>query len=46
MTASAMILGELMQNWKLIAAALVMSGLALRLFWPRIARRFVQGEPV
>ena len=46
MTASALILGEPMQNWKLIAAALVMSGLALGVLWPRIARRFVQGEPV
>jgi O-acetylserine/cysteine efflux transporter len=46
MTASAIILGEPMQGWKLIAAALVMSGLALGILWPRIAQRFVQGEPV
>jgi O-acetylserine/cysteine efflux transporter len=46
MTASAIILGEPMQAWKLIAAALVMSGLALGILWPRIAQRFVQGEPV
>jgi O-acetylserine/cysteine efflux transporter len=46
MTASAVILGEPMQGWKLIAAALVMSGLALGILWPRIAQRFVQGEPV
>lgn len=46
MTASAIILGEPMQDWKLIAAALVMSGLALGILWPRIAQRFVQGEPV
>ncbi len=46
MTASAAVLGEPMQGWKLIAAALVMSGLALGILWPRIAQRFVQGEPV
>lgn len=46
MTASAIVLGEPMQAWKLIAAALVMSGLALGILWPRIATRFVQGEPV
>ena len=46
MTASAVFLGEPMQDWKLVAAALVMSGLALGIVWPRIAERFVQGEPV
>ena len=46
MTASAIVLGEPMQDWKLLAAALVMSGLALGILWPRIAERFVRGEPV
>ncbi len=46
MTASAVLLGEPMQPWKLLAALLVMSGLALGILWPRIAERFVRGEPV
>jgi O-acetylserine/cysteine efflux transporter len=46
MTASAVLLGEPMQDWKLLAAALVMSGLALGILWPRIAERFARGEPV
>jgi O-acetylserine/cysteine efflux transporter len=46
MTASALLLGEPMQDWKLLAALLVMSGLALGILWPRIAERFVRGEPV
>lgn len=46
MTASALILGEPMQDWKLIAAALVMSGLAVGILWPRAAQWFMQGEPV
>jgi O-acetylserine/cysteine efflux transporter len=46
MTASAVLLGEPMQDWKLMAALLVMSGLALGILWPRIAERFVRGEPV
>ena len=37
MGASALWLGEPLQAWKLIAAALVMLGLALNLLWPRIA---------
>ncbi|HRN89647.1 EamA family transporter [Hyphomicrobium sp.] len=35
--ASALWLGEPLQTWKLVAAALVMAGLALNLLWPRIA---------
>ena len=46
MTASAVFLGEPMQDWKLVAAALVMSGLALGNIWPRVANRYVRGEPV
>ena len=36
--ASALILGEPLQWWKLLAFALVMSGLALGIVWPRLAR--------
>ena len=39
MGASAWLLGEPLQDWKLIAAALVMSGLALGMLWPRIMTR-------
>ena len=46
MTASAILLGEPMQDWKLLAAVLVMSGLALGILWPRIAGRFARGEPI
>ncbi|WP_295497234.1 EamA family transporter [Sphingorhabdus sp. EL138] len=35
--ASALFLGEPLQSWKLLAAALVMGGLALSLLWPRYA---------
>ena len=38
--ASAWLLGEPLPLWKLGAAALVMSGLALNLLWPRLAARF------
>lgn len=37
MGASALFLGEPLQSWKLLAAALVMGGLALSLLWPRFA---------
>lgn len=37
--ASALFLGEPMQAWKLAAAALVMTGLALNLMWPLITAR-------
>jgi O-acetylserine/cysteine efflux transporter len=45
MGASALVLGEPLQDWKLMAAALVMSGLALGMLWPRLSARFM-GEPV
>ncbi|MES2288558.1 MAG: EamA family transporter [Pseudomonadota bacterium] len=45
MGASALLLGEPLQSWKLLAAALVMSGLALGILWPRLSARFM-GEPV
>jgi len=35
-SASAMLLGEALQPWKLLAAALVMGGLALNLAWPAL----------
>ena len=40
--ASALLLGEALPAWKVLAAALVMSGLAVGLLWPRYAamRRF------
>lgn len=50
MTSSALILGEAMPAWKVIAAALVMSGLILNLAWPMTARLralpWRDGEPV
>ena len=39
MGASAALLAEPLPPWKLIAAALVMGGLALNLLWPRLRRR-------
>ena len=36
MGASALMLGEALPMWKLVAAALVMAGLALNLLWPRL----------
>jgi O-acetylserine/cysteine efflux transporter len=39
MGASAIFLAEPLPAWKLAAAALVMSGLALNIFWPRLERR-------
>ncbi len=36
MSTSALFLGEPLQPWKLIAAGLVMAGLALNLAWPRL----------
>lgn len=38
MTASALLLGEPLQDWKLLAGALVMVGLAVNLLWPRLSR--------
>jgi O-acetylserine/cysteine efflux transporter len=42
MGASAWWLGEPLPGWKLLAAALVMGGLAINLFWPRWRAAFVQ----
>ena len=42
MGASAIFLAEPLPSWKLIAAALVMSGLALNIFWPRIEQRLAR----
>lgn len=36
MSTSALLMNEPLQSWKLLAAALVMSGLALNLAWPRL----------
>ncbi|HEX4301585.1 MAG TPA: EamA family transporter [Rhizomicrobium sp.] len=36
MSTSALLLGEPLQSWKLIAAGLVLAGLALNLAWPRV----------
>lgn len=40
MSASALLLGEPLQHWKLIAAALVLAGLAVNLLWPRLMPNF------
>jgi len=45
MGASAVVLGEGLPAWKLIAAGLVLSGLALNTFWPAAARRMRFAEP-
>jgi len=42
MGASALWLGESLPDWKLLAAGLVMSGLALNIFWPAMERRLAQ----
>lgn len=42
MGASAVFLGESLPGWKITAAGLVMSGLALNIFWPRLERRLAQ----
>jgi O-acetylserine/cysteine efflux transporter len=45
MSASALLLGEPLQDWKLLAGALVLGGLALNLLWPRLRNRRA-GAPV
>ena len=45
MGASAWLLNEPLQDWKLLAAALVMSGLAIGMLWPKLSARDM-GEPV
>lgn len=42
MGASALWLGESLPPWKLLAAGLVMSGLAINIFWPTLERRFAR----
>ena len=42
MGASTWWLGESLPSWKLLAAALVMGGLAVNLLWPGIRRRLAQ----
>jgi O-acetylserine/cysteine efflux transporter len=42
MGASALILGEPLQGWKILAATLVMSGLAIGLLWPRMLARVMR----
>ncbi|WP_310538968.1 EamA family transporter [Phenylobacterium sp.] len=44
MAASAALLGEPMQDWKLTAAGLVLGGLALNMFWPMLRRRAPQAS--
>ena len=39
MGSSALVLGEPLQSWKLQAAGLVMTGLAINLLWPRLRAR-------
>ena len=46
MGCSALFLGEPLPAWKLIAAGLVIGGLALGIFWPRIKARRAGPEPV
>lgn len=40
MGASALVLAESLPAWKIAAAGLVMSGLAVNIFWPMLERRF------
>jgi O-acetylserine/cysteine efflux transporter len=42
MGASALLLGEAMPGWKLGACALVLGGLAVIIFWPRLQARLVR----
>ena len=39
MSSSAFFLGEALPAWKIIAAGLVLAGLAVNLFWPRLAQK-------
>lgn len=45
MSASTLLLDEPLQDWKLLAAALVMSGLAFGVLWPRLTSR-VRGSTI
>jgi O-acetylserine/cysteine efflux transporter len=42
MGASSWFLGESLPAWKLVAAALVMGGLAVNLLWPTVRRRLAR----
>ena len=44
MGASALLLGEPLQDWKLLAAAFVLGGLAVNFFWPLIRLRFASAK--
>ena len=44
MAASAVLLNEPMQDWKLTAAGLVLGGLALNMFWPMLRRAAPQAS--
>jgi O-acetylserine/cysteine efflux transporter len=44
MSASALLLGEPLQDWKLLAGALVLGGLAVNLLWPRFVSRGRHGS--
>lgn len=44
MASSAWLLGEPLPGWKLLAAGLVMAGLALNLLWPRLRAQLVLQE--
>lgn len=45
-SSSALLLGEPLQPWKLGAAGLVLGGLALNLFWPRLRAALARATPV
>lgn len=42
MSASSLLLGESMPGWKVLAALLVLSGLALNVLWPRLRARLAR----
>ncbi len=44
MTTAALVMSEPLPSWKLMAAALVMSGLALNVAWPRVQRLIVRAQ--
>jgi O-acetylserine/cysteine efflux transporter len=45
MGTAALWIGEPLQDWKLIAASLVMAGLALNLLWPKVIARSARVVP-
>ncbi len=45
MAGSALVLGEALPGWKLAAAALVIAGLAVNVFWPGVSGRFRRVPP-